>query len=328
MAAETNIFSARPLVIELIMKIRIIFPKEFFTQEQLKKLNQYDLKFIEGKNIDLDKITDLYGQEELIFSVNPAYVEDQWECLPLERIKRMPGLKALCLSTTSYSWVDIAKLKQMNVLVTNAPGKSTNAVAEYNIYLMYALLRKLPLILKNNWQMDMDKFLSIEAKGLSAGIIGLGQIGSRLAELCQGNGLKVCYWNRSQKKSKYQSASLEKLFSNSDIIFITLATPTELTGFINQKLLRRLKKTAIVISTSDTHVLDEQFILKQVTKGSLGGFAAESNDQEKHFNKLKGNVIYFPEQAFYTRETQQRTAQILTDTILSIIKGKPINLVN
>ena len=310
------------------MKIRIIFPKEFFTPEQLKQLSLHDLKFIEGKNIDLDKIADLYGKEDLIFSLNPAYIKETWESLPPNRIKRMKGLKALCLSTTSFSWIDTESLRKMNILVTNTPGKSTNAVAEFNIYLMYALLRKLPLIMKNNWQMDMDKFIGREAKGLTAGIVGLGQIGSRLAELCHGNSLKVCYWNRSKKQTPYQSVGLERLFSISDIVFVTLATPKELTGFINQKLLQRLKKTSLIISTSDTHILEKKFILKQVAQGNLGGFASESNAKEKHFSRFKGNVIYFPEQAFYTRETQQRTAQILTDTILSIIKGKPINVVS
>lgn len=248
--------------------------------------------------------------------------------MSLERIKKMKGLKALCLSTTSFSWVDVTALRQRNILVTNAPGKATNAVAEFNIYLMYALLRKLPLIMNNNWEMDMDQFLCYEAQGLTAGIVGLGQIGSRLAELCRGNGLKVCYWNRSQKQTPYQSVSLEELFTASDVVFMTLATPPELKGFINQKLLLRLKKSSLIISTSDTHVLDEKFILKQVAKGNLGGFASESNAKEKHFSHFQGNVIYFPEQAFYTIETQKRTARILTDTILLIIKGKPQNVVN
>lgn len=308
------------------MRIRIIFPKQFFTPEQLKQLGQHDLKFIEGNKVDLDKINDLFEKEDLILAIDPTYCQDSWEALPVERIKRMKGLKALCLTTTSFSWVNLNAVKDLGIIVTNTPRKSTNAVAEFNIFAMYALLRKMPLIAKNNWNMDYDNWLNNEAKGLTAGIIGLGKIGNRVAELCAGNNMKVVYWNRSKKDVPYSSVSLETLFDKTDVVFNTVASPPDLKGFINKVLLSRLKSTAIIISTSDTHTLDKEFILDQVAKNRLGGFASEST--EKHLQEFKGNVIFFPEQAYYTLGTMQNTCRILTETILSVIKGKPINKVS
>ena len=55
----------------------------------------------------------------------------------------MKGLKALCLTTTSFSWINLEEMKKLGVIVTNTPGKSTNAVAEFNIFMMYTLLRKI-----------------------------------------------------------------------------------------------------------------------------------------------------------------------------------------
>lgn len=308
------------------MKIIIIFPQKFFSQEQLQKLQKYNLKFIKGKNIDLGKIEDLYKKEELILSVDPTYLKDHWDALPIERVKKMKGLKALCLTTTSYSWVNIKKLAEMGASVTNVPGKSTQAVAEFNIAMMFSLLRKLPLIIKNNWAMNYDEFLNEEAKGLTAGILGLGKIGSQVADLCHGLGMNICYWNRSKKRSPYKAVSLEKLFEQSDVIFSTLATPPELKGFVNKTLLSKLKKTAIIISTSDLHILDNEFIVEQVEKGNLGGFAFENTT--KKINDYKGNIMVFPEQAYFTTGTMKNTTRILTETILSVIKGVPINKVN
>lgn len=309
------------------MEIIIIFPEKFFTQEQLSKLNKYDLKFVEGKDIDLEKMEELYkGDDELILSLDPTYLKGMWGSLPVERVKRMKGLKALCLTTTSFSWVDGDKLRKLGVIVTNTPGKSTNAVAEFNIFMMLSLLRRLPLVARNKWKMDYDNFLNEEVRGLTAGIVGLGQIGARVAELCEGVGMKVCYWNRSKKDVPFKSVSLEGLFHKSDVVFNTIATPPELKGFLNKELLSKLKSTAIIVSTSTTHVLDEEFALKQVKKGNLGGYAFESN--EKDFNDFKGNVMVFPEQAYYTRTTLENTARIVTDTILSVINGNPINRVN
>lgn len=308
------------------MRVIIIFPKKFFSREQLDKLNKHNLQFIEGKNIDLDKLGELYQEKDLILAIDPTYAKGDWESLPPERIKRMKGLKALCLTTTSFSWVDGERLAEMGIIVTNTPGKSTNAVAEFNIFMMFSLLRKTSLVVKNDWVMDYDRFLNQEVKGLTAGIIGLGNIGTRVAELCKGIEMNVCYWNRSKKNVPYQAASLEELFDKADVVFNTIATLPELKGFINKDLLSCLKKTAIIISTSDTHVFDEEFILNRVRKGNLGGYAFESS--EKKLWNYKGNIMVFPEQAYYTLETLKNTARIVTETILSVIDGKPINRVN
>lgn len=213
----------------------------------------------------------------------------------------------------------------MGIIVTNIPGAPTEAVAEFNIYMMFSLLRKLPLIAKNGWQMEYDHF-NDEILGLSVGIIGLGRIGTRVAELCRGLGLPVRYWNRTKKESPYEMLALDQLFKKSDIIFNTVATPPELKGFINKELLSNLKKTAIIISTSDTNVFDEQFILDQVAEEKLGGYAFES--KEKKLSDYKGNVMVFPEQAYYTMGTQLNRGQVATETVLSILNGNPINKVN
>jgi len=308
------------------MNIYIIFPKKFFTKEQLDSFKGHNLKFIEGKKIDLEKIPQFFHEKEYILSVDPTYLKDGWNAFPIERIKRMKGLKALCLTTTAFGWVNGKELAKLGIILTNTPGKSTEAVAEFNIYMMLSLLRKTPLIVKNSWKMNYDNFINGELKGLNAGIIGLGKIGSRVAELCRGLGMNVSYWNRSKKKSPYKGVSLKELFEKSDVIFSTVATSPELKGFVNKDLISKLNKKAIIVSTSDTHILDVDFILKQVEKGNLGGFAFESS--EKKITDFKGNIAVFPEQAYYTLGTLENTARIVTETINSVLNKKPINKVN
>lgn len=314
------------------MKINIIFPRRFFTSDQLGRLGKYDLNFYEGKNIDLDKIKDLFSGEENILSIDPTYVKDDWGSLNNERLARMKGTKAICLATTSYSWVDLKKAKELGIIVTNTPGKSTEAVAEFNIYMMMSLLRKIPLIVKNDWQMDYDHFLNEEAKGLTAGIIGLGKIGSRVAELCHGMGMKVIYWNRSRKKSSFRAVGLDSLCHTSDVIFTTISTPPEIKGLVEKELVLSMKKNAMLINTSsvydkpDSHVYDMKLVIDLVAKNKLGGFAFESHSAKT--TDFKGNVMVFPEQAYYTCGTMENTARIVTETIISVIEGRPINQVN
>ena len=304
------------------MKIKIIFPEEFFTKAQLQKLKKYEVEFIPGNEIDLEKIESLFSSDSYILIVNPTYLKDNWNAFPVERVQRMKGLKALCLTTSSFSWIDTNKLAEMGIIVTNIPGAPTEAVAEFNIFMMFSLLRKLPLIVKNNWNMDYNNFLNNEAVGLTAGILGLGRIGTRVGELCRGLNINVCYWNRSKKESAFKKVTLEQLFQESDIVFNTLATPPELKGFINRDLLSKLKRDSIIISTSDTQVFDEAYIIDNVSKGELGGYAFESKD--KKMTDFHGNVMVFPEQAYYTLGTQTNRASIAAETALSIIEDKPI----
>lgn len=292
----------------------------------MEKLSKHEVEFIEGSEIDLENIESLFSSEEYILVVNPTYLKDNWSAFPVERVQRMKGLKALCLTTSSFSWIDIEKLAKMGIIVTNIPGAPTEAVAEFCIYMMFSLLRKLPLIVKNDWQMDYDHFLNKEAVGLTAGILGLGKIGTRVGELCHGLGMEVCYWNRSPKESIFNAVSLDELFSKSDVVFNTLATPPELKGLVGKEKLSKLKNTSMVVSTSDVHVFDEEFVLDKVSKNELGGYAFES--KEKRIQDYTGNIMVFPEQAYYTLGTQTNRAKVATETILSIIGGKPLNKVN
>ncbi|KKR07434.1 MAG: Stage V sporulation protein e [Parcubacteria group bacterium GW2011_GWC2_39_14] len=254
-----------------------------------------------------------------------AEIRRRHYALPVERIEKMKGLKALCLTTSSFSWIDGKKLAERGIILTNTPGKSTNAVAEFNMYMMMTLLRKIPLIAKNNWEMDYDNFINDEAKGKTAGIIGLGQIGSRVAELCAGLGLKVYYWDRKTKEVDYERLELADLLKKADVIFNTLATPTEVKGIITDEMIKNMKQTALIVSTSDP-IYNSELILQQVAENKLGGFAFESDSRK--FTDFKGNVMVFPEQAYLTKETLANTSRITTETVLSVIKGTPINKVN
>jgi lactate dehydrogenase-like 2-hydroxyacid dehydrogenase len=118
----------------------------------------------------------------------------------LEKLKEMKGLKGLCLSTTAYEWAPYKELGKRKIPVTNVPGKSTDAVAEYYVLIMITLLRKLPYVIKNKWKFTYcPEVLGNDAKGLTAGIIGLGKIGRRIADICSGYGMKIAYWSRSKK---------------------------------------------------------------------------------------------------------------------------------
>jgi len=306
------------------MRIFIIFPKEFFSKSQLDRLNKYDLEFLEGNKVDLVNFDKLYSEEEYIIAPDPSFLKDDWDTVHTLDFSKMKGLKAFCLTTTSFSWIDLKKMKELGVIVTNTPGKSTNAVAEFNIFMMQYLLRQIPLIAQNDWKMDYANFLGEEATGLKAGIIGLGQIGQRTAELCKGLDMEVSFWNRSEKDVPYTFLELDELFKTSDVIFNTIATPPEVKGMVKNTMIDSMKSSAVIVASSGP-IYDEEYVLELVENAKLGGYATESI--KKSGQVYEGNVVYFPENGYYTRGTLENTARILTDTITSVIEGEPMNRV-
>lgn len=309
------------------MKIVLLNSRDRFRKEDLEKLDKYNPVFYQNKDNKLEDIKELTESEDVVLGVQPSFIEGSWEGLPLEKLKNYKNLNAICLATTAYGWVDFKALKEMGVIVTNVPGKSTDAVGEYYVFMMIALLRKLPSIIKNNWKSDdVAGVMGTNAKGLKAGIVGLGSIGTKIADLCNGYEMEVYYYNRSKKESKYKSVSLEELFKTCDVIFLTTTSDENTKGLITNEMVDSMKNTAIILSPIDTKPYDKEYILSKVAKNELGGFGFESSEEK--VTDFEGNVFPAPEVGYYTHQTIDNESRIMTESIISIVEGSPKNAVN
>ena len=309
------------------MKLIILNAKNRYRPQDLKRLEDAGAIFYEQKGNKLEDIKEMYEGEDFVLGVQPDRVEGVWEGLPWEKVKELKNLKGLCLCTTAYGWVPFKELGEIGVPVTNVPGKSTDAVGEYYVFMMTALLRRLPYVIKNNWSHSYEpEVLGTDAKGLTVGIIGLGQIGRKIADLCAGYGMNVIYWSQNKKECPYKYEEIDKVCKDSDVLFITTVADASTANLIDKVKIDSMKKTAIILSPVDTIVYDKPYILEKVSNNELGGFGFES-DKEK-IADFKGNVFPAPEIGYYTQQTLDKESQIMTDSILSVLQGKPINAVN
>ena len=132
------------------------------------------------------------GNEERILCLNPDYVG--WK-LTAEDYKDIPNLKAILGAATSFSWVDMSYASENSIPVCNIRNFSTQAVAEWATTMMLNLARQIPRLIKDGFPLDFDKdfmkYRGIELKGKTVGIVGLGTIGSAIAERAQGLGMNV-----------------------------------------------------------------------------------------------------------------------------------------
>ncbi|MFZ2664054.1 MAG: 2-hydroxyacid dehydrogenase [Patescibacteria group bacterium] len=306
------------------MKIIIINSSKDFTPEQVKRLEDAgEVSFIETSEeykiiLDLIKNTD-----EKIIALGPDVVE--WK-FPNETIDKIEGLKAVCLPTTGFAWVDGAHLRQTGIDLTNVPKYSTESVAEYAISLMLNVTKKLPLVIKSGWKIDYGKHQGWEIKGKTMGIVGLGAIGSRIAELGKQMGMNVVYWSRNSRNDEYAYKELDELLKTSDYVFPTLAKNLDTHHMINKDKLGLMKRGAFIVSITGDDIFDFEHAVEKVKKDKLGGVALELAD--KSINDFEGNIWVTPAIAWFTKEAFAEDMRIWVETIYSCAKGKPINIVN
>lgn len=306
------------------MRIVVINPKKDFTQDQIVQLEQKGrVDFIETLSEYKERQHELFNDEETIVAPGPEVLE--WN-LPNDVLDKVTNLKGVCLPTTGFSWVDGAHLREKNIPLTNAPHYSTESVAEYAISLMLNLSKKLPVVIQNGWKINYDTQLGWEVKGKTMGVLGLGEIGSRIAELGKSMGMNVVYWSRNSRNGSYEYKEFDEVLKTADYIFPAMAKTPETTGLFTAEKCSLLKKDAFFISIASTEIFDADHLVGMVKENKLAGLAFES--EEANFNEYKGNILVTPPIAWFTREALAANMKLWTDTICSVADDSPGNVVN
>ena len=222
---------------------------------------------------------------------------------------------------TSYTgWIDSEYFNKQEIPVSFVPGYATEAVAEHTLALMLSLAKK-------TFQAEM--MLGTELAGKTLGIVGLGKIGGRVAQLAQGIGMKIIAFNRSpRQQAGVKLVSLKQLLKQADAISLHIADCAATKKMIGGKELGQMKKGVIIVNTVDGSIVDDQAMAKALKSGRVSGYAYEAEDLQHTPLKNLENVIGLHGFAWYTKESLVRLADIWIDDIASLIKGRPINLIN
>lgn len=301
---------------------------KLITEELLSKIKNSGLELVVTKEIaPLSQSKALFeGDDDRILYLNPDYVN--WK-LSSDDYKQIPNLKAIMGAATSFSWIDTVYADQNNIPVCNIRNFSTQAVSEWAITMLFNVARQVPCLIKDGFPLDFDKdflkYRGIELKGKTAGIIGLGHIGSAIAERVQGLGMNVVYWSKSEKESKYERKDLEELFATADVIFPTIAFNNETKNLITPELLALMKPLAIFISVVH-RLFDEQIILDMVKNGKLFGFGFEAKPGE--FGIYEGNVWAAPAYAWVTDGSMNNSMMKWVENMVNSVSNNFPNRIN
>lgn len=283
--------------------------KEGKLPELLEQHGTY--KYLYSGN-DILKYTELVEDtEEKILVVAPASIG--WN-LPIEFLQKVSNLRGIVTRSSWKDYIDLSFCELKDISVMNTPGVNARAVAEYAIFQMLSLVKRLPMQIENNLSVAVSKdSIAEEVYGKTVGVIGLGRIGTIIANICDGLGMEVRYWNRSVKDVKYDAIPLEKLLSESDIIFDCLEIKDETKDILNMGNCKQIKDSTYFISvlgglgwTGDF----EFYLLERAERGQLAGFSIENEHHKDVKSKIKdnysGNVFIPAALAWYTKEVQER----------------------
>ncbi len=282
-----------------------------FSENQIRVLKkEFDVQFLKKDEISLIKTTET--ENEKVVVIDPDFID--WK-FPNEIWDEVRNLKAVCLATTTDQYVDAEKLHAFGARVLTISNYATQSVAEYLVMLMLCVAKKVPLQLKNQNKQDFsDEFLQIEIEKRQVGVVGLGHIGNRIAEICTGFGCEVSYWDRKVKDMPYARKELPEIFAKSDIIFVTLAVNAQTKKLVDKKLLRSVKETAILISATGFELLDESTVREMLRLGKLYGFGCEVPNLP--LDEIEGNAMVTSEYAWFTDEAGKKRLEILFENIL------------
>lgn len=259
-----------------------------------------------------------------------------------EIIAQLPQLKYIGVLATGYNVVDIEAAHERGIIVTNVPAYSTESVAQMVFaHLLTVTNRTEHYAVANRngrWTENPDfcywDFPHMELAGKTFGIVGLGHIGQRVAQIALAFGMKVKALTSKAAKALpagVEKASLEELLSTADVLSLHCPLTDNTRHLMNADTLRQMKSTAILINTGRGPLVDDQAVADALAEGRLAAFCADVLTEEppKADNPLlkQPNAYMTPHIAWASKEARIRLLHVAAANVQAFLGGNPINMV-
>ena len=259
-----------------------------------------------------------------------------------EVMRQLPQLKYIGVLATGYNVVDIEAAHERGIIVTNVPAYSTESVAQMVFaHLLTVTNRTGHYAIQNRqgrWTKNPDfcywDFPHMELAGKTFGIVGLGNIGRRVAEIALAFGMQVKAMTSKSANALpvgIEKANLEELLATSDVISLHCPLTDTTRHLINHETLQQMRPSAILINTGRGPLVDEQAVATALAEGKLAAFCADVLTEEppKADNPLlsQPNAFITPHIAWATEEARSRLLQVAISNVEAFLNAKPQNVV-
>ncbi len=258
-------------------------------------------------------------------------------------IAALPRLRGIAVLATGVNVVDVTAARARKIPVSNVPSYSTASVAEHTLALLFELTRHVGLhaglVRAGAWSKNPDfSFWQeplVELDGLVLGIVGLGEIGSRVALLGRALGMQVAATasrRRPTPPEGVRTVSLARVFAESDVVTLHCPLLPETERLVNAERLRSMKPGALLLNTSRGGLLDEPALADALIRGAIAGVALDVLSVEPppadHPLLHAPRCIVTPHQAWTSRAARKRLLRATVENVAGLLSGRPVHVVN
>jgi phosphoglycerate dehydrogenase-like enzyme len=248
-----------------------------------------------------------------------------------EVFQHCPRLRMLSVWGTGTDNIDLAAAARHGVTVTNTPAVSASSIAEHALTLMLAVARRIPqqdaAVREGSWPRGQG----IELRAKTLGIIGLGAVGRRFAELGRGIGMRVIAWTMHPDPSRGVAlVDFEELLRSSDVVSLHLRLSEQTKGMIGSREFGLMKENAILVNTARGPIVDEAALVaaletKRIRGAGLDVFSTEPLPAGHALTRLS-NVVLTPHCAGITPEALEAGLQMAVENVRSFLSGRSTGL--
>ncbi len=297
-----------------------------------------DLLKQEGHSLEVNPEDRVLRPEELLAAVKGR---DGVLCLLTDKIDEAvfeaagPQCKGFANCAVGFNNIDVAAATRRGIPISNTPGVLTEATADHAWALLFSVARRIvesdAFMRSGKWKgWGPLQFLGADITGATLGVVGVGRIGSAMAERSAGFEMKVLYTdlNRNpqlEETLEARKVNLDELLRNSDFVTLHVALTPETTHLIGRKELSLMKKSAILINTSRGPVVEEAALVEALKKQEIAGAGLDVYEKEPEMapglKDLK-NVVVCPHIASATIQTRTAMATMAAENLLSMLRGE------
>jgi glyoxylate reductase len=252
-----------------------------------------------------------------------------------------PSLELVANFAVGYDNLDLAACRARGIAATNTPDVLTNATAELAVALTFAAARQLPAaerqLRAGGWTgWNPSEFRGIELSRACIGVLGMGRIGTRYAELMAGLGGELLYWSRSPGSGTGRDLNatyteLPELLRRADVVSIHLPASSETANLIDAEAVRSMKRDAILINTSRGSLVDATAVADALRDGRLGavGLDVFENEPQVPTELLEApRAVLTPHIGSATFSSRDAMARLAAENVVAVLNGRdPITAV-
>lgn len=283
----------------------------------------------------LARIYDVHRPQELTQAAAnriTAVVTGGGTGLPAQWFKRLPSLGLIAINGVGTDQIDLEQAKARHIHVTTTPGALTDDVADMAVSLMLAVFRRIPagdsMVRAGAWANGDKLPLGRSPHGKCLGVLGLGQIGRTVAERCQGFGMDIAYYNRSDVQTPDAWAryfSPRELAERCDVLAVCIAATAATKNLVDRAMLDALGPHGILINVARGSIVDEDALINALAAERIAGAGLDVFKNEPkirtELHQLE-NTVLAPHQGSATVETRHAMGEIILTNLTAFHAGQ------